>query len=214
MPSYKKIKGILFDFDMTLVDSSYAIHRCTNRLADHLGFERISREKVLENIGFTIEDCYRNYWGDFKQEWLDFYRETFRDEEQEDLRLFPGVIETLGTLRERGIKIGVASNRSVVKNVIAATKLSEHIEVSVGSGDVKNAKPEPDMLHMGFELLDVPLENAVYVGDTDIDIKTTIAAGVRGIGVTTGNFSHADFKKFGAWKVMDNIREILPLISE
>lgn len=41
----KKIRAVLFDFDMTLVDSSYAIHHCTNLLANHLGFKEISREK-------------------------------------------------------------------------------------------------------------------------------------------------------------------------
>ncbi|NLV82027.1 MAG: HAD family hydrolase [Synergistaceae bacterium] len=208
-----EIKGILFDFDMTLVDSSYAIHRCINLLADYIGVEHVSREKVLENIGFTIEDCYRNFWGDFKQEWLDYYREMFRSEEQDGLLLFPGVLETLSILREQEIKVGVASNRYIIQPVLEATKLAEYLDASVGLIDVENAKPEPDILYKGFEQLDVSLENAVYVGDTDIDMKTTIAAGVRGIGMTTGNFSSKSLKKFGAWKVMDDVREILALTS-
>ena len=67
MQCNNKIKAVLFDFDMTLVDSSYAIHHCTNLLASYLGFEEISREKVLSAIGLTIEDSWRMFWGDFRQ---------------------------------------------------------------------------------------------------------------------------------------------------
>ena len=63
----KKIKAVLFDFDMTLVDSSYAIHHCTKLLAGHLGFDQISREKVLSAIRLTIEDSWRMFWGEFRQ---------------------------------------------------------------------------------------------------------------------------------------------------
>ncbi len=41
MPCKNKISAVLFDFDMTLVDSSYSIHHCTNLLARHLGFEEV-----------------------------------------------------------------------------------------------------------------------------------------------------------------------------
>ena len=80
MTHVKKIRAVPFDFDMTLVDSSYAIHHCTNLLANHLGFKEISRGEVLSAIGMTIEDSWRMFWGDFRQEWVDFYRANYREE--------------------------------------------------------------------------------------------------------------------------------------
>ncbi|MGI6442890.1 MAG: HAD family hydrolase [Synergistaceae bacterium] len=214
MKEFEKIEAILFDFDMTLVDSSYAIHRCINLLAEYAGLNLVPREKVLKNIGLKIEDCYINFWGEFKQEWLDYYRELFMVEEKAGLILYPGVVETLNELKEKGLKVGVASNRHNVTTVLEATKLSEFLDVSVGLNDVKNAKPNPDILYKGLETLGVPHENSIYVGDTDIDMQTTVAAGIRGVGTTTGNFSAKELKEHGAWRVIDDIREIMTLILE
>ena len=214
MKEFERIDAILFDFDMTLVDSSYAIHRCINLLADYAGLKPVSREKVLKNIGLKIEDCYINFWGEFKQEWLDYYRELFVAEEKAGLILYPGVVETLNDLKEKGLRIGVASNRHNVTSVLEATKLSEYLDVSVGLNDVKNAKPSPDILYKGLDTLGVSYKNGVYVGDTDIDMQTTVAAGIRGVGTTTGNFSSKELKAHGAWRVIDNIKEIMTLTSE
>ena len=74
----KDTKAVIFDFDMTLADSSYAIHHCSNLLARKFGLEEVSREVVLAGIGLPIEDCWRLYWGDFKEEWLGYYRDEFR----------------------------------------------------------------------------------------------------------------------------------------
>ena len=52
----KDTKAVIFDFDMTLADSSYAIHHCSNLLARKFGLEEVSREVVLAGIGLPIED--------------------------------------------------------------------------------------------------------------------------------------------------------------
>lgn len=214
MKNDNDIKAVLFDFDMTLVDSSYAIHHCTNLLARHLGFSEVSREKVLAAIGLTIEDSWRSFWGDFKQEWVDFYRSNYRQEEQERLCLYSGTIDTLKNLRSGGVKVGVVSNRRYARRPIESTGLTSLMDVIVGLEDVERAKPEPDSLLKGFEILKITPANGLYVGDTDIDMKTSVAAYCRGIGMTTGNFDENSLKKAGAWKVFNDLSEIPPLIFQ
>jgi len=214
MTAKNKIKAVLFDFDMTLVDSSYAIYCCTNMLAQHLGVREVSREEVLASIGLTIEDSWRSYWGDFRQEWVDYYRANYREEEQTRLRLFPGTVRTLETLRSRGIKVGVVSNRRYARRPVESTGLKPFMDVVIGLEDVEHAKPEPESLLKGFDMLDTEPDLGIYVGDTDIDMKTSVAAGSRGIGMTTGNFSACELRNAGAWRVLDDLRDILPLIAE
>lgn len=212
MKASKKIKAALFDFDMTLVDSSYAIHRCTNLLAERLGFRSVSREEVLASIGLTIEDSWRSYWGDFRQEWIDYYRANYREEEQAGLRLFPGTVETLSALREMGIKVGVVSNRRYARRPVEYMGLLHLMDVVVGLEDVERAKPEPDPLIKGFGILGITPEDGIYVGDTDIDMRTSVAACTRGVGVTTGNFDADSLKEAGAWKVLDDLRNLISLV--
>ena len=208
-----KIKAVLFDFDMTLVDSSYAIHHCTNMLAAHLGFREISYSEVLGAIGMTIEDSWRSFWGDFRQEWVDYYRANFRGEEQSRLRLFPNSIDTLKILRENGCMVGVVSNRRFAKLPVEHLGLTSMLDVVVGLEDVERAKPNPDSLLKGFASVGVSPSDGIYVGDTDIDMKTSIAAGTRGVGMTTGNFTEAGLKAAGAWRVLSDLSEI-PLLTD
>lgn len=214
MPSKNKISAVLFDFDMTLVDSSYSIHHCTNLLARHLGFEEVSREKVLSAIGLTIEDSWRMFWGDFRQDWADYYRANYREEEQARLKFFPNTLETLKKLRSLGVKVGVVSNRRFAKRPVEFMGLNPILDVVVGLEDVEHAKPKPDSLLKGFEILGVSPSYGIYVGDTDIDMMTSLAAGSCGIGMTTGNFDKLALKQAGAWKVMDDLGEIPLLFTE
>ena len=208
-----KIKAVLFDFDMTLVDSSYAIHHCTNKLAEHLGFKEISYAQVLTAIGMTIEDSWMSFWGEFKPEWVDYYRANFRGEEQSRLRLFPNSVDTLKKLRDMGCKVGVVSNRRFAKLPAEHLGLTSMLDVIVGLEDVERAKPHPDPLLKGFASVGVSPSEGIYVGDTDIDMKTSIAAGTRGVGMTTGNFTKDGLKAAGAWRVLSDLSEI-PLLTD
>ena len=204
----KDTKAVIFDFDMTLADSSYAIHHCSNLLARKFGLEEVSREVVLAGIGLPIEDCWRLYWGDFNEEWLGYYRDEFRGVEQTGIRLFPNTVAALEELRAKGVKTGVVSNRRFARRVVDATKLTPYMDVIIGLEDVTNAKPDPEALFKAIGKLGVGADEAVYVGDTDIDMKTAVAAAVRGVGVTTGNFGEDGLAAAGAWRVCSDLIEV------
>lgn len=209
----KKIEAVLFDFDMTLVDSSYAIHHCTNLMAKKKGLREVGYQELLATIGLPIDESWLRLWGEFKQEWLDYYRENFREVEQSELRPYPDAVETLETLRVRGIKVGVVSNRRFAKRSVDAAKLTSYMDVVVGLEDVENAKPHPEPLLKGFAAIGVKPENGIYVGDTDIDMQTAKAAGVKGIGVATGNFSTDRLVAAGAWKAFPGLKAIPDAIA-
>ena len=61
MSETKGIKAVLFDFDMTLADTSYAIEHCTNLLAEKFGLPKVSRQVVLQGIGLPIEASWRHF---------------------------------------------------------------------------------------------------------------------------------------------------------
>ncbi|MDO5562083.1 MAG: HAD family hydrolase [Synergistaceae bacterium] len=206
-------KAFLFDFDMTLADSSYTIHNCTNLLAEHFGLNGVTREQVLYTIGFSIEQSWRHLFGDFKEEWLKYYRENFRGLEESGLRLFPNAVATLEALRSNGYKVGVVTNRHFAMRPIKATGLEPLLDVVVGLEDGNPPKPDPYILLKGSERIGVLPSETIYVGDTDIDMKTSVAASVRGIGMTTGNFDGEQLKAAGAWRTLDDLGGIIPLIG-
>lgn len=202
------IKCAVFDFDMTLADSSWAIHDCTNQLAERFGLREVSREEVLATIGLPIEQCWIQLWGDFHEEWLEYYRSQFRGAELAAIRPYPSAVASLEALRAAGVKTGVVSNRKFARKVLDATKLAPYMDVIIGLEDVTKAKPAPEALHTAMARLGVSPEETIYVGDTDIDMQAAMAAGVRGVGMTTGNFEAAALIDAGAWRSADDLAEI------
>jgi len=208
----RAIQAVLFDFDMTLVDSSYIITECTNLMADNMGLPRVTREDLLKVIGLPIEESWIALWGRFEQEWLDYYRSHFRSMEQGGFIKFPGSFDVPTLLKSKGLKIGVVSNRRFASIALERTGLAPLFDTVIGLEDVTHAKPHPESLLLALERVDAGTENAVYVGDTDIDMKTAIAAGVRGVGVTTGAFGREQLQSAGAAWVCGDLREIPELL--
>ena len=207
------IKAVVFDFDMTLVDSSYAIHKCANLLAREFGLPEVTREKVLEGIGLTVDNSWRLYWGNYKKEWLEFYRDNFRGAEQSDIRLFDGTLTALKKIKKAGIKIGVASNRRFAFRAVDAIGLAPYVDTVVGLEDITKAKPDPEALLTAINRLQAGPSNSFYVGDTDIDMKTAAAASVRSVGSATGFFGKDGLYSAGAWRVVTDIADLPHIIG-
>jgi len=207
------IKAVLFDFDMTLVDSSFAITEAMNAIAEGEGLRFLSREEVLSVIGLPIHESWERLWGRFDPSWVDSYRATFREKEYAGIIPFPNTLSFLEHLMEREIVMGVASNRSKVSDAVEAVGLSQYFRCTLGILDVDKAKPEPDMILKGMEMLNVSPEETIYVGDTEADMISAKSANVRGVGMTTGNFDHRALTSAGAWKTFSDLEEVLTLFE-
>jgi queuosine biosynthesis protein QueD len=208
-----KIEAVLFDFDMTLVDSSYVITDCTNKLADMYGLRRITREELMTVIGLPLAEAWERQWGRVEPEWLDTYRAKFRDAEQEGMREYPGARVVPAALRAAGIRTGVVSNRTYARLAVDKAGMSDLFDVVVGFENVTKPKPDAEPVLHALAQIGVRPWNAVYVGDTDVDMMTAVNAGVRGIGVTTGNFGGEDLRAAGAEWVCGALEEIPAIIG-
>ncbi|HPI98799.1 MAG TPA: HAD family hydrolase [Synergistales bacterium] len=206
------IKAVMFDFDMTLVDSSHAITEGMNFIARKEGLRLLSHAEVLGIIGMPIEESWELVWGRYDESWLQHYRESFRETEYKGINLYSGTLPLLNDLRSMGIALGVASNRSKVTSVVRAVGLEEFFLCTLGLDDVERPKPAPDMLIMGMEILGSSPAETLYLGDTEADIAAAVAAGVRAVGVTTGNLDHESLLNAGAWLTLSDISGLKDIV--
>ena len=202
---------VIFDFDMTLVDSSKAIRDAMNMLARQRGLPPVTREEVMAVIGLPIKDSWLKVWGKFEDEWLTEYREHFVQEEFAGMVPFPETFPVLDTLREKGVALGVASNRISPHSPIKAMGMTDYFRSALGMGDVERGKPAPDMILKSMDDLGFGKKETLYVGDTEGDMEAATAAGVRSMGLTTGNCTPEVLLAAGAWKVGGSLKELLPL---
>lgn len=208
------IKAVIFDFDMTLVDSSYAITEGMNAIAQAEGLRELTREEVLGLIGMPIEESLEMIWGRFDEKWLTSYRNTFRESEYSNINPFPNTAAILEELTLKNIKTGIASNRAKVREAVTAVGLMDFMDFAIGLEDVENAKPAPDLVLLGVQLAGAHPSECIYVGDTEADMQSAAAAGVRGVGMVTGNCTHDILKTAGAWKTLDDVNQLLEIIHE
>lgn len=206
-----KIEAVLFDFDMTLVDTSHAIAYAMNRFAEMMGLRKVSYEEVLATIGIPMDKSMSLLWQEAKPEWLEIYSQKCRPLEYELMKPFPRVPETLKVLKSQGIKLAITSNRRSAKKAVAYLGLDGYFDVVLGLEDVNIPKPEPAILLKAIEILGVKRDRVVYVGDTVIDMQTAKNAGVTGIGVATGLYDEKSLAEAGAALVLPEASEILHL---
>ena len=102
--------AVLFDFDMTLVDSSLGITYCLNRLAGSFGLAEVTREEVISTIGHPMDKAMEMLWGRYEPAWMEYYRKHLVPLEYERIMPFPGTREALTRLLDEGFP-GVVSNR-------------------------------------------------------------------------------------------------------
>jgi HAD superfamily hydrolase (TIGR01509 family) len=92
------------------------------------------------------------------------------------LKMEPGLEEILFSLKGR-VKLAVATNRSITINtVLDHFGLTRYFDAVISSFDVKRPKPDPECLEAILERFLVPRQEALYVGDSEVDAQTASAA--------------------------------------
>jgi phosphoglycolate phosphatase len=184
------VAAVLFDFDGTLIDSYPAITASVNHVRwlhglPPLGVAEVSRH-VGRGPGYLLEKTVGT--GDPAAN-AAAYRRHHPKVLREGTHLLPSARETLFALKQRGLKLGVCSNKPVVytRELIAYLGLADALDVVLGPEEVRRHKPAPDMLLAAMSRLGVRAEQTLYVGDMTVDIQTARGAGVHVWVIATGS---------------------------
>ena len=211
------IKLAIFDHDMTIVDSSYAIMAGFNHAARKIGLPEVSHELTMQYIATPLPTFCEGLLGEYRPEWIKLYRENMPEYERKLIKPFPDTVSTLTSLHDMGVKLAVVSNREYPAAALKHSGLAPYFDAIVGSDEPYGHlpyKPNPAMINVLLEHMNIPCDETVYVGDADLDIVTAKAAHVRAIGITAGNFSHEEFRILGAWKSIDTLSELVHIVRQ
>lgn len=195
-----KYKGVFFDFDYTLGDSTAAILTGYQRGFSAMGWPEPTLEQVRPTIGMTLMDGYRLLTGDEDPErGREFYHlfqvavgelaegEDARIMEEESV-LLPGAAELLTILKEQGRAVAIVSTKLsvTIRRIFARNGLEHLLDMVVGGKDVSRYKPDPEGLNLVMSALGVRPEEVLFCGDTVIDAQAARNAGVDFCAVLNG----------------------------
>ena len=189
-PDPVAVRAVLFDFDGTLGDSYPAITASVNHVRALHGLPPLPEEEVRRHVGrgptYLLEHTVPK--GDVSAN-AAAYRAHHPSVLRSGTRLMPGAADALQALHERGLKLGVCSNKPVdfTRELLSYLGVAPYLDVVLGPEDVARPKPAPDMLLAALPRLGVAAGEALYVGDMTVDVETARAAGVRVWIVPTGS---------------------------
>ena len=212
---------LLFDLDGTLLDTLDDLHAAVCYALEKQGLPARTRAQVRDYIGNGIFLLMQRAVGadavpavDMASVMADF-KEYYGAHCQDKTAPYDGVLELLASLKAQGKKIAVVSNKAD----FAVKKLCEGyfsglVDVAIGeneAGGVKK-KPAPDTVFAAVNALGGTLENAVYIGDSEVDIQTASNAGIACISVSWGMKDREFLLKNGAKTIVDTTEELLGIL--
>ena len=127
---------------------------------------------------------------------------------------YAGVLEMLGALRAAGVRTAVVSNKAdFAVQPLVKQYFGDLFDMALGEDTQKRpAKPAPDMVYHVLDTLGARAEDAVYIGDSDVDVQTAQNAGLPCIAVTWGFRDRACLEMAGATLFADTPAELQLLI--
>lgn len=213
-----KYKAIIFDLDGTLTDTLEDLFLSVNHALRSCSLPERSLDEVRKFVGNGVRKLIeRSVPEGTKSTVLEKCFEAFRAHYvihcQDHTCLYPGIATLLMTLHARGYRMAVVSNKlQTGVDELARTFFKGVIDVAIGEQQGIPRKPEPDMVEAALRQLGVSKEEAIYIGDSDVDLQTASNAGLPCISVLWGFRSRDFLVAHGATILAEKPQDVLTLV--
>ena len=213
------VRAVIFDFDLTLADSSAAIIECTEYALHQLGAAGATPAQIGAVIGLTLPQMFHSLTGETEPARADAFARHFVVRADEIMvagtRIYPEVRPLLAQLREQGLAVAIVSSkfRYRIEAILERNGLQSLVDVLIVGEDVQRHKPDPEGLVQALARLDLPARAAIYVGDHAVDAQAAERAGVPFVGAVSGMTSFDAWARAGKQAVPTHIGELAALVQ-
>lgn len=215
----RKFEAVLFDLDGTLLDTLDDMLAALNFCLEQHGIELLDAARAKSLIGHGVDRFLASALGPAHQHVLgsmtasyDRYLERFGFERT---RPYPGVVQLVQNLGQRGLALAVVTNK---REAAARAMLDTFFEKGAfreirGAREGFPLKPDPAPARVVLEALRVSPAQSVVVGDTEIDIALAEALGAASIAVSWGFRERSFLASTAATHVVDHVEELRSLLD-
>ena len=213
-----KYKFIIFDMDGTILDTledlknsmnyTLRLHSMPERTLDEIrsfvgnGIRKLIERAVTTGISDSkIEEIHKDFMAHYEVHCADYTKP------------YDGVNDLIKELRNRGYKTAVVSNKAdAAVQELCVQYFPGLFDLAIGERPEIAKKPAPDMVNLALEQLQISKENAVYIGDSDVDLATAKNSNLDMITVDWGFRTREFLKEQGAEIIVSKPEEILELL--
>lgn len=206
--------------DGTLLNTIGDIADSVNYILKKYGYPLRTYKEILSFVGNGSERLIelalpegRNN-PDFKK-YLEEYKKYYLQNNNIKTSPYEGIMELLRELYEKSYKLAIVSNKND-DNIKSLNKIyfGDYIKTAIGQSKYIKRKPAPDMVYNALDELGADIENAVYIGDSEVDIYTAKNANMHCVSVCWGFRDKEYLKEQGAEHLIDEPYELLEFLGE
>jgi phosphoglycolate phosphatase len=214
-----KYRAIIWDIDGTLLDTLSDIVESVNVTMRAISLPEHTREKVRDCVGNGITRLIELTVPGGKQHprfeeieafFVDHYGRNSRN-----LTLpYDGLLPLLQSCADAGVRMGIVSNKGdrIVKE-LAELYFPGMNGVAIGASAGVRMKPEPDTVFEAMRILGAEKETTVYIGDSEVDVKTAKNAGLDCIAVDWGFRDQEILREAGASIILHTPQELAAYLA-
>ncbi len=209
-------KLVIFDLDGTLLNTIADLTVAVNYALEQSGYPTHTTDEVRSFVGNGIGKLLERALpvGKCLPEQFSLLREHFflyYDAHNADLTVpYPGIVELLKHLQGKGVLLAVASNKyqTATEKLVAHYFPEIHFARICGQRDGFPIKPDPMVVTDILDSLNLSNADAIYVGDSDVDMQTAINANVDAVAVSWGFRSRTELESYHPLAIIDTAEEL------
>ena len=214
------IKAVIWDLDGTLLNTLDDLAASTNAALAANGFPQRTTDEVCAFVGNGVHQLIARAMpemGDAHPQFqavLDAFVKHYGVHSKDQTRPYEGIMEVLDTLAGQGVKLAIVSNKvDFAVKALSKDYFGDRMVSAVGDDPSRKKKPAPDSVWEAMRQMGVSVQEAIYVGDSDVDVITAHNAGIPCIAVTWGFRSEESLLAAGAKYVARQPMEILDILK-
>ncbi len=208
------LKAVLCDLDGTLLDSNELHAAAWQRTFENFGYH-VTFDEVLHQIGKGGDQLIPVFVPENDRERMqkaieEFRKNLFHAEYFDKIRPFPDARELLLKMKDRGLRIAIASSASKedLEKLEKIADISDLVEKETSSDDAQTSKPAPDIFQAALERLGIGGAESIALGDTQWDVEAALKAGVKTVALTCGGWTEEQLTRAGALAVYRDPAEL------
>ena len=208
------LRGLLLDLDGTIADSIEFFYGLACEVMDAARCQAPERSAVLDAIANGIVPHERFLPADLPDRdafLARLYREqypTWLERYGTEVEPLAGAIEAVHLLGGRGLRLALVTSSSGPLPFLDRWGIRRSFAAIVGRNDVRRIKPDPEALVLALDRMGLAPTEVLNVGDTPLDMRAGLAAGVTTLGVLTGAGTEDQLRRAGATLVLRSLDEL------